>query len=143
MADSKAEKSDEITFSQLFSYDLVEQWYLSQANFLYPSLILLQNPIYFLVTIELFTLLGLVIAFKKKEKRVNSFILAIYPCLFHTSFLVFYWSDSAFILFIAEFICLTSYLIGIFHNIMTLIFEFIIFLHNLYKSIKRDNNVAP
>ena len=55
-----------LTFSKLFSFDLVEQWHLSQANFLYPSLVLLVNPVYFLVVIQGFTLLGIVVAFNKK-----------------------------------------------------------------------------
>ena len=105
----------------LFSFDLVEQWYLSQMNFIYPCLALLQDPIYFLVVIQLFTFLGVVIAFKKKSSRANSVLLAMYPFLFHTSFMVFYWSTSVTVLIIAEFICLTSFIIGIFHHFITIV----------------------
>ena len=51
---------------KLLTIDIAEQWYLCQANFIFPSLVLLSNPIYFLTAIQLFTILGAIIAFKKK-----------------------------------------------------------------------------
>ena len=72
--------------------DIAEQWHLCQANFVLPCFVLLSNPIYFLVVVCLYTFLGIVIAFKKKEMRINSFILAIYPFIFHVCFMFLYWS---------------------------------------------------
>lgn len=55
-----------ITLSDLITFDILEHWYLCQANFILPSLVLIANPIFFLVIVQLYTLLGVVIAFKKK-----------------------------------------------------------------------------
>ena len=121
----------------------MEQWYLCQANFLLPSLVLLSSPIFFLVVVQLYSFLGVIIAFKKKKTRVNSFILALYPFLFHTCFMIFYWCTSANIIIITELICLAVFLLGVIHHFLTVVFEIGAFLVKLYKKLSKKNQVKP
>lgn len=57
---------DPITFRDLITFEILEHWYLCQANFIFPCLVLIANPIFFLVIIQLYTFLGVLIAFNKK-----------------------------------------------------------------------------
>ena len=106
-----------------------------------PCLVLLEDPKIFLVVIQIYTILGMVISFKRTEMRVNSFILSIYPFLFHVCFLVFYLSSSIKVLILAELVCLGVYLLGLVHHIATIIFEIIKFFIKLVKKCMKKNRV--
>jgi hypothetical protein len=49
----------------LLTFDILEQWHVCQANFIYPALIILDDPVFFLVPILVFSALGVAINFKK------------------------------------------------------------------------------
>lgn len=132
--------------SNLLTFEIVEQWYLCQANFLYPSLALLASPVYFLVVIQLFTILGAYICFRKRKMRLNSFILSLYPLCFHACFLIFYFSSDVQTLIIAETICFGVYLLGVFHHCFTVIYEIVIFIKNCWRVFKEKhqwNQITP
>jgi hypothetical protein len=136
---SKPPRTKPITFGSLVTVDILEQWYLCQANFLLPCLVLFPSPVIFLTVVQLYTLLGVVIGFKKRRMRANSTILAIYPFLFHVCFMVFYWSTSAEVLIITEMLCLGTYLMGVFHHFLTLLYELAMVLAKIYRRCRRKN----
>jgi hypothetical protein len=63
---TKDKKNETVSFGNLLTGDLMEQWYLCQANFILPLLVLLPNPAIFLVVVLLYNTFGIVIAFRKK-----------------------------------------------------------------------------
>ena len=131
-----AKHDQKITFSRLINFEIVEQWHLCQANFIYPCLVLFSNPAIFLVVILFFTILGVVIAFKKREMRINSIILSLYPFLFHICFMIFYWVSSVNIIIITQIVCLGIYFLGVIHHSLTLFYEIAAFvIHFIRKSI--------
>ena len=134
---------ERINFSQLFTFQIADQWYTCQANFLIPCLVLLEDPKIFLVVVQLYMILGIVISFNRKEMRANSFILSIYPFIFHVCFMVFYFSSSNNVIILAELICLGVYLLGLVHHIATIIFEIFAFLIRLVKKCMKKNKVQP
>ena len=69
-----------------------------------------------------YSLLGVVIAFKKKERRLNSFVLSLYPFFFHVCFMVFYFAQSNKVLLITQLVCFTVFLLGSVHHSLTLLF---------------------
>lgn len=75
--------------------------------------------------------------------RVNSFILSLYPLIFHTCFLIFYWSPSLKVTIITELVCLGVYLLGVIHHIVTLAYEVIIFLAKYIKMSRKERKVTP
>lgn len=76
----------------------LEESHMCQTNIIFPLLILLNNPVYFLVAIGMHDIFGVLVAAKRSKKRISCIALAIYPLLFHCSFMVFYWCDSVQIL---------------------------------------------
>ena len=133
-----------MTFSNLFTYEIAEQWYLCQANFLLPCLVLLPMPLIFLIVIQGYTLLGVFIAFKKKEARVNSFILSLYPFFFHLCFIIFYVTDSLEIIQPTQLVCMACYLIGIIHHLLSFLYEILSFFVKLYNKFgKVSNSIQP
>ena len=103
---------------------------------------LLSDPSVFLVVILLFSLVGVMICFKKEEMRINSTILTLYPLLFHFCFMIFYWSNSTEVLIVTELICLGSYLIGLIHHILTLLYEIGTFWIKIFKNCCKSNKVS-
>ena len=61
----REERYERLTFSKLISFEIVEQWHICQANFIYPCLVLLSSPKIFLIVVQLYTILGVIIAFKR------------------------------------------------------------------------------
>jgi hypothetical protein len=125
---------NKISFGDLLTGKIAEKWYMSQTNFLLPFLVLLENPLWFLVAILPYTILGMIVGFNKGEQRVNSFVLAIYPFLFHCCFLIFYWAESHGLLVITQLICLGVLLLGSIHHTLTLFYEI---LHAIFKLVRR------
>ena len=131
-----------LTLRDLITFEIIEQWYLCQANFLLPTLVLLANPGFFMVIVLFYTFLGVVIAYKKKELRKNNVLLALYPFLFHLCFMIFYWCETVEVIVVTELVCLCVYLVGLFHHVLTLIYDFGCFLAKLWKSCKKGNKIT-
>ena len=115
-----------ISLKELITGDILEQWYQCQVNFLLPCLVLLSSPLYFLIIVFFSSFLGVIIAFKKRNLRVNSFILSLYPFLFHSCFIILYWAKSEKVLALAQLICLIIFLLGSVHHCLTLFYEVIV-----------------
>jgi len=138
----KTHLSKGISLSTLITAKVIEQWYLCQANFLLPGLVLLTNPTIFLVIVQIYTLLGVIISFKKKSSRINSTILSTYPFLFHICFMIFYWTESTEIIIITELVCLVVFLMGVVHHFFTLLFELGKTIAKIYRICRKQNSVA-
>jgi hypothetical protein len=95
------------------------------------------------VVILLYSFSGMAIGLKKKRLRVNSFVLAIYPFVFHCCFLVFYWVESLDVLALAQLVCLTAFLIGSIHHTVTLIFEIVSSFVKMVRELCKSNRVEP
>ena len=121
---------------------MIEQWYLCQANFLLPCLVLLTTPIIFLIAIQLYTLLGVIISYKKSSYRINSTILSTYPLLFHICFMIFFWTESIEVIIITELVCLVVYITGVVHHFLTLLFELGKIIAKIYQRCRKQNSVA-
>jgi hypothetical protein len=128
---------------KLISGDLLEQWYQCQANFIYPLLVLLTDPVPFLVVILFFSALGIVVASRKRSQRANNVMLACYPFLFHCCFMVFYWCSSLSVLVITQFICLSLFFIGSVHQSITLVYETLSFFIKLARRCCKSNKIDP
>ena len=109
-----------------------------------PCLVLLPNPAIFLVVIFFYSLLGVVIAFKKRTQRVNSFVLSLYPFIFHLCFMGIYWCKAPEYLILFQLACLATFLVGSAHYILTFTFEILAFGFKLMKKIcASKNKVMP
>jgi hypothetical protein len=137
------EQRPEIFWKELVSGNLLEQWYQCQANFVYPLLVLLTDPVPFLVVILFFSALGIMAASRKRIQRVNNMVLACYPFLFHCCFMVFYWSSSLSILIITQFICLSLFLAGSVHHFLTLLYEIVSFIIKIARRCCKSNKIDP
>ena len=123
--------------------EILEQWYFCETNFLLPCFIFISNPAFFLIVIFFFSLLGIIISFRKKSKRWNSFVLSLYPFIFHLCFMIFFWCSNIKVIIITELICLTTFLLGSIHHCITLIFEIVAFLSKLVKKMFKTNKIDP
>jgi hypothetical protein len=122
---------------RFFTFEIAEQWHICQANFIYPLLVLLPDPAYFMVAIAIFSGLGVFICFKKKKMRVNSFILSLYPFAFHVCFMILYWCSSMEVLICTEVSCLGLYLMGSVHHCLTFLYEILTFFKFIFKNLCR------
>jgi hypothetical protein len=134
---------NKISFGDLLTGKIAEKWYMSQTNFLLPFLVLLENPLWFLVAILPYTILGMIVGFNKGEQRVNSFVLAIYPFLFHCCFLIFYWAESHGLLVITQLICLGVLLLGSIHHTLTLFYEILHAIFKLVRQLCKNGKIQP
>jgi len=116
---------------------------MCQANFILPALVLFSNPLLFLVVIQLFTIFGLIIAFKKKERRLNSCILALYPSLFHATFIIFYWAPSMQILVFTEIVCFIIFVGGMIHHILVMLYDLVTPIIKIIIWLCKRNHVTP
>jgi hypothetical protein len=97
----------------------------------------------FLVVVLPFTVLGVVVTFKKKRFRANSLILAIYPFLFHCCFLVFYWVKSYNLLVVTQLICLGVFLLGSIHHTLTICCDIVYAVVKLIRKLCKNNKIEP
>lgn len=114
-------------------------------NVLFPLLVVLKQPLYFLIV-------GLVILLFGTAKaacctvihRKNKIMLSLYPVIFHLCFAVFYFSSSSKVLVIAEIACLIIYFIGSLHEFLTIIFDIVAFIYRIVKAnCKSSSQIAP
>lgn len=136
-------KQRPINLSDLVTAEILEQWYFCQINFLLPCLVLLSNPLFFLIGIFFYSFLGVVIAFHKRKTRINSFILSLYPFFFHVCFLVLYWVKSEKVLALTQLICLVVFLLGSVHHCLTLIYEILAFGFKLVRQMCKNKKIEP
>jgi energy-coupling factor transporter transmembrane protein EcfT len=132
-----------LIFGDLATGEILEQWHLCLANLLYPFLVLLTNPIVFLIVVFIFTLLGPIVAYRRTSHRLNSLVLSFYPFLFHCCFLIFYSTSSTEILAIAQMVCLSLFLLGSAHHTLTLIYEVLAFAVWFVRTGCKSNKVDP
>ena len=74
--------------------DVLGEWFVCFANYIYPFLVLLEQPMYFLVGITIFTTVNLYFAYKQFRGNKNYFVLSTYPLLFHICFIIFYFATN-------------------------------------------------
>jgi hypothetical protein len=132
-----------LSLRKLLTAEVGEQWYLSQANFVYPCLVLLPSPAIFLIAILLYSALGVALAWNRHEWRLNSVLLNLYPFLFHVCFMVFYWCPTPKILVVTEILCLAIFLAGSVHHCLTLVVEGVVTLVKLVRQFCLSSRVAP
>jgi hypothetical protein len=137
------QKAKGFTFRRLATGDILEQWHLCQANFLYPCLALLPSPVPFLLAVLPFSALGIAAARRKRRQRINSVVLAFYPFLFHCCFMVFYWSTAIDVLAITQLVCLSLFLLGSVHHTLTLFYDVLAFAVRLVHHCCKGNRVKP
>lgn len=113
------------------------------ANIYFPLLVLIENPLFFLVGASFFTLCCTLAVLKDLKNNKNLFLLSLYPLLFHTCFLIFYFCSSHQILIYTEIACLLMLLIGIAHFSLTVIVHILNFFFKLIKKICSRNSVRP
>ena len=101
--------------------DVVFEWLTCMANFLYPFLVLLEEPLYFMVGIQLFTLLNVAVAKRQMRTSRNNFVLSLYPLLFHLCFWIFCFCESNTVLVYTEITCMVILVLGCLHNSLTMI----------------------
>lgn len=96
--------------------------YMVLVNVLFPMLVVMEQPIYFLFFGQILLIFGLVNAVYSVHHQANKIILSIYPIIFHLCFAVFHFSSSTSAIVIAEIICLLTYFIGSLHELITIVF---------------------
>ena len=104
----------------------VRKWWSSYENFVYPLLVINDNPYYFFAIIGTSQLVYLVNSCSVPNFRVLAILKAIYPIIFHTCFMIFHLSDDDIVLSYTVIGCLSIFLIGSFHH----------FIESMVKSIK-------
>lgn len=110
---------------------------------MYPLLVLLKDPSYFLIVISLFTVANVLLVSKNFSKNKNYFVLTLYPLIFHTCFLVFYYSSSETILVYTEICCLLCLLVGLIHYSLTAIIKSLHFIGKLLLANCFNKKILP
>jgi hypothetical protein len=140
---SEVRSGPRVPLRKMVTGDILEQWHLCQANFLYPCLTLLPSPVPFLLAVLPFSALGIAAARRKRRQRINSVVLAFYPFLFHCCFMVFYWSTANDVLVFTQLICISLFLLGSMHHTLTLFYDVLAFAVRLVHHCCKGNRVKP
>ena len=107
-----------------------------------PSLlVLIEKPIYFLVLVGIFTLLNALIYFRSISTNKNSFLLSLYPLIFHFSFFIFNYSTSPTLILYTELIAVFSLLIGLIHNALTAFIKIVLSIVKIFRKLLMNNQV--
>ena len=120
---------------------VLTQWFACLANSLYPLLVLIEKPIYFLVLVGIFTLLNALIYFRSISTNKNSFLLSLYPLIFHFSFFIFNYSSSPTLILYTELIAVFSLLIGLIHNALTAFIKMVLSIVKIFRKLLINNQV--
>jgi hypothetical protein len=132
-----------VTFGALLTVHVLGEWLICFANFLYPLLILIENPTCFLILIMVFTSINSLIILKDISKNKNYFVLSLYPLVFHSCFIVFYYSESTPTLIYAEIVCLLCLLLGLVHFSLTFCLKMLCFMAKIIKKMCSKSKVSP
>ena len=124
-----------IQFDDMVTAEVVYEWLVCMANFLYPFLVLLEEPLYFMVSISIFTISNIVVAKKQIRTSKNNFLLSFYPFLFHSCFWVFCYCDNNTVLVYTEIVCMTTLVLGCLHNSITMIVTILYYFFRYIKYI--------
>lgn len=90
--------------------------YLILLNVVLPLLVVLKQPLYFMIVGLALLLFGAAkVICCTVTHRANKVALSIYPILFHFFFSAFYFSSSSKVIVVAEIGCLLIYFIGSLH----------------------------
>ena len=76
---------------------------------------MIENPVYFLVAGQMFSLIGIYKACSYQRWRTNRIVMSMYPILFHLCFVIFYVSSDTTILIYTFIVCIVVFLVGSFH----------------------------
>lgn len=132
-----------ITFGSLITMQVLAEWSGCMANFIYPLLVLLRNPLVFLVGVGLFTLGNVVFALRDLRRNKNYFVLNLYPLMFHGCFIIFFFSSSEKVLIYTEIVSLLCLLVGVAHFSLTAVIKIIQFGFKLLRAIFSNRKIEP
>ena len=121
LMEDKPKPERPIQFEDMVTADVVYEWLICLANFLYPFLVLLEEPLYFMVSISLFSVLNIAVAKRQMRTSRNNFFLSLYPFLFHLCFWVFCLCKNNTVLVYTEIACMTILVLGCLHNSITMV----------------------
>ena len=68
----------------------VRKWWTTYENFIYPFLVLIDNPIYFFVVIGLSQLFYFYNSCSVPKFKIFAIMKACYPIIIHITFIIFY-----------------------------------------------------
>ena len=111
----------------------LKEWWVDYENVLYPLLVLIDSPVYFMVAIGCSNAIALVNSFYAREYRCFFILKAMSPVLFHLCFLVFMFCRSDFVLVSAVVVCLGVLLMGSVHHLLE---AAVIVLYSVWKLLK-------
>lgn len=103
-------------------------------------MLLVENPLYFMVGIGLSNLFALYNSFYVEEYRLLSIIKGFYPVLFQSCFVVFMLSENNLVLIMTTFFCLSVFLIGSMHYLLETAAAFLAFTYSFLKNTCRASN---
>ena len=72
----------------------VRKWWTTYENFVYPFLVLIDNPIYFFVVIGLSQLFYFYNSCSVPKFKIFAIMKACYPIIIHITFIIFYLSND-------------------------------------------------
>ncbi len=89
--------------------------HLIAINLFCPLLVMIEEPLYFLLLNPILLGFGVWTAMLPCKWRANKVILSIHPILFHLCFIIFHFTTNPDLLIYAELVCLISYFLGSAH----------------------------
>jgi hypothetical protein len=96
----------------------LRKWWVSFENFVYPLLILSENPNYFTVVIGLSQLVHLYTAFSVPKMKILAILKAFYPLAFLACFIGFQYMENELLLSYLVVICPSIFLLGSLHFLL-------------------------
>jgi len=99
----------------------LRNWWNGYENFIYPLLVINDNPYYFLTIIGLSQLLYLYNSFTVPTFKVLAILKALYPIIFHCCFVIFLLVKDEAVLSYTTIACLGIFLMGSFHYLIEVV----------------------
>lgn len=130
-------------WSSLLTENIVQEWYTCLSNFFYPFLVIFSSALPFLAVMTPYCLFGLYIAYRSKTWRPNTMALAVYPLIFHLTFVIFCISQDDSLLSNSGIVCLAVLMLGATHNLVTIIASTIHALCSYTRKRKSLNQIQP
>ena len=111
-------------------------------NLLYPMLIMVPNPIYFLVLVFISKIVEIRIFMKHSDwkKRDKILQMLVFGCqiIYHTTFFIFYFVTQEQVIIYNSIICLGIYLLGIVFNFFLVISSLILLGFKIWQLLKQS-----
>ena len=110
------------------------------CNFIYPLLLVLSTVTISLALLLLFSILGVIIARKMHDYRLNLVILSLYPVFFILCFVIFRFITGNKVLVYTQIACFAILLFGSIHHFIFMIYRF---GRTAYRHFKKIKKVTP